>query len=35
MAKGEYIQPNYGDNKVKVANMIIDALNVNKKFQLY
>ena len=34
MAKGEYIQPNYGDNKVKVANMIIDALNVNKKVSI-
>lgn len=31
MAKGNYIQPNYGDNKVKVAKEIIQALENNKK----
>lgn len=31
MAKGEYIQPDYGDNKVKIAKMIIKALDENKK----
>lgn len=31
MAKGDYIQPNYGNNKVKVAKKIIQALEDNKK----
>ncbi|PWL08293.1 nitrogenase molybdenum-iron protein alpha chain [Methanosphaera cuniculi] len=31
MAKGEYIEPNYGDNKVKVAKIILDAMKDNKK----
>lgn len=31
MAKGQYIQPDYGDNKVKVAQKIITSLNENKK----
>ena len=31
MAKGEYIKPDYGDNKVKVAKKILDALGEGKK----
>jgi len=31
MAKGEYIQPDYGDNKVKVARIILEAMDANKK----
>lgn len=31
MAKGEYIKPDYGDNKVQVAQKIIQALDDNKK----
>lgn len=31
MAKGEYIQPDYGDNKVKIAKIILDYINDNKK----
>ncbi|WP_455645830.1 Ni-sirohydrochlorin a,c-diamide reductive cyclase catalytic subunit [Methanosphaera sp.] len=34
MAKGEYIQPDYGDNKVKVAQKIINTLNENKKVSI-
>lgn len=34
MAKGEYIQPDYGDNKVKVAQVILDYINNNKKVAL-
>ena len=30
MAKGEYIQPDYGDNKVKIAKIILDALRLCK-----
>jgi putative methanogenesis marker 13 metalloprotein len=31
MAKGNYIKPNYGDNKVKVAKEILDTLDDGKK----
>lgn len=31
MAKGEYIKPDYGDNKVKVANKILKYLEEGKK----
>lgn len=31
MAQGNYIQPNFGDNKEKVAKIIIDALKEDKK----
>ncbi|MDO5851344.1 MAG: Ni-sirohydrochlorin a,c-diamide reductive cyclase catalytic subunit [Methanobacteriaceae archaeon] len=31
MAQGDYIQPNYGDNKVEIANKILNALQNNKK----
>ena len=34
MAKGEYIKPDYGDNKVKVAQNILDALNDGKKLSI-
>ena len=34
MAKGEYIKPNYGDNKVKVANIILDAIKQDKKVSI-
>lgn len=30
MAKGKYIEPDYGDNKVKVAKIVIDALENGK-----
>ncbi|UTB33925.1 MAG: Ni-sirohydrochlorin a,c-diamide reductive cyclase catalytic subunit [Methanobacterium sp. ERen5] len=31
MAQGSYIKPSYGDNKVKVANIILNAFKSNKK----
>jgi len=31
MAKGEYIQPDYGDNKVTIAKKILEALDENQK----
>ena len=31
MAKGKYIKPNFGDNKEKIAKIIINALKNNKK----
>lgn len=34
MAKGKYIQPDYGDNKVKVAKKILDTLNEGKKVSI-
>lgn len=34
MAKGEYIKPDYGDNKVKVANIILDAIREDKKVSI-
>ena len=34
MAKGQYIKPNYGDNKVVVAKEIIKALEDNKKVSI-
>ena len=34
MAKGEYIQPDYGDNKVKVAKKVLDYLNEGKKVSI-
>ncbi|OED30018.1 Ni-sirohydrochlorin a,c-diamide reductive cyclase catalytic subunit [Methanosphaera sp. WGK6] len=34
MAKGEYIKPDYGDNKVKIAQKIINTLNENKKVSI-
>lgn len=34
MAKGEYIKPDYGDNKVKVAKNIIKALDEHKKVSI-
>ncbi len=34
MAKGEYIKPDYGDNKVKVANTILEALDDGKKVSI-
>ena len=34
MAKGTYIKPNYGDNKVKVAKIILDYLESDKKVSI-
>ena len=34
MAKGKYIKPNFGDNKEKIAKIIIKALKNNKKVAL-
>lgn len=34
MAKGGYIKPDYGDNKVKVAKKILKALNSGKKVSI-
>ncbi len=34
MAKGGYIQPDYGDNKVKIAKLILDAFKDNKKVSI-
>ena len=34
MAKGEYIKPDYGDNKVKIAKKILDALDADKKVSI-
>ncbi len=34
MAKGEYIQPDYGDNKLKVAKEIIKALDDGKRVSI-
>ncbi len=34
MAKGGYIQPDYGDNKVKIAKIILDALEDGKNVSI-
>lgn len=34
MAKGTYIKPNYGDNKVIIAKKVIDALSSGKKVSI-
>lgn len=34
MAKGKYIKPNYGDNKVKIAKKVLDYLEEGKKVSI-